>query len=136
MTMDMPQRPSPVGTTVILTCAGSANVGRIAELAAADMQQEGLGGMLGLDDISNQDAETLLAIRNAERIVGVDGCSNACVRKALEKAGLALTDHVVVTDLGVQKKTHDGVLDSTAIARIRNAIKARLETVPGGPFCC
>jgi len=131
----MTKLPSSFGATVIFTCSGASNVGRIAEQAAVDMQQEGLGCMGCLAGIGSHDENIRVEARNAERIVGIDGCADACSRKALEQAGLDVTDHVVVTDLGVQKKTHAAILDSTIIARVKNAVKARLETVPAGPFC-
>jgi uncharacterized metal-binding protein len=69
---------------------------------------------------------------SADRVVGIDGCSIACSKKALEHAEVPMTDHVVVTNLSLTKKMHDGMLDANAVTRVKNAIKGRLESVAGG----
>jgi len=131
----MAKQPCPNGTTIVFACSGGANVGQVANQAAVDLHREGIGSMLCLARVSNCNEDMPAESRDAERIVGIDGCSAACARKTLEQAGLPPTDHVVVTDLGLEKKIHDGILDTKIVTRVKNAVKARLESIAGGPFC-
>lgn len=119
---------------VVFTCSGAANVGQIANQAAVDLQQEGVATMLCLAGIGSHNKDMIALGKHADRVVGIDGCPVACTKKALEHAEVSMTDHVVVTELGLAKKPHDGMLDNVAIARVKNAVKGRLETAAGGPF--
>ena len=120
--------------TVVFTCSGAANVGQIANQAAVDLQQEGIAKMLCLAGIGSHNEDMIALGKHADRVVGIDGCPVACTKKALEHAGVFMTDHVIVSGLGVKKELHDGILDNDAVTRVKNAVKGRLETVAGGPF--
>ena len=118
--------------TVLFACSGAANVGQIANRAAIELQTEGTGTMLCLAAVAGSDEEVIKCGENAERVVGIDGCSSVCTKKALEHAGISLTDHITVTDLCLEKKPCEGMPDDNAVARVKNAVKARLESVAGG----
>ena len=117
---------------VIFSCSGSYNVGQIANQAALDLRQEGVASMLCLSAVASQQEDTLTLARTADRIVGIDGCDRACTKKTLELAGLHMTDHVVATNLSLTKKPHDGTIDIGAVTRVKNAVKARLDSIEGG----
>jgi uncharacterized metal-binding protein len=100
--------------TVVFTCSGAANVGQIANQAAVDLHQEGVATMLCLAAIGSHNEDMIALGLSADRVVGIDGCSIACTKKALEHAEVPMTDHVVVTDLSLAKKPHDGTIDTGA----------------------
>jgi uncharacterized metal-binding protein len=118
--------------TVLFTCSGAANVGQIANQAAMELQTEGTGSMLCLAAVAGCDEKIIKCGKNAERVVGIDGCSSVCTKKTLEQAGISLTDHITVTDLCLEKKPCEGMPDANAVTRVKNAVKARLESVAGG----
>jgi uncharacterized metal-binding protein len=118
--------------TVIYSCAGAYNVGKIANRAAVELQQEGIATMLCLSALSGNEAEARELAATVDRVVGIDGCEHACVKKSLEQVGLGLTDHVTVTDLSITKKPLDGTTDAGAVTRVKNAVRARLASIPGG----
>jgi uncharacterized metal-binding protein len=119
---------------VFFTCSGAANVGQVANQAAVDLQQEGVGKMLCLAGIGSHNSGMLASGRSADRVVGIDGCPVACTKKALEHADVPMTDYIVVTDLGFKKQPHDGILDAEAVARVKDAVKRRLDADSAGPF--
>jgi uncharacterized metal-binding protein len=118
--------------TVVCTCSGVANVGQIANQAAVDLQQEDVATMLCLAAIDSQNEDMIALGLSADRVVGIDGCDRACTKKALEHAEVPMTDHVVVTDLNLTKKPHDGTIDAGAVTRVTNAVKGRLDSIAGG----
>jgi len=117
---------------VIFTCSGAYNVGQIANRAAMDLQQEGIAQALCLASVAGNQKDTIALARTADRIVRIDGCERACAKKTLENAGLSATDHIIVTDLSLAKKPHDNTIDPNAVTRVKNAVKGRLESIPGG----
>ncbi|MEI6128418.1 MAG: putative zinc-binding protein, partial [Pseudomonadota bacterium] len=88
--------------------------------------QEGVGKMLCLAGIGSHNSGMIASGKGAARVVGIDGCPTACTKKALEHAGVAMSDYVVVTELGLKKQPHDGVVDREAVAKVKNEIKKRL----------
>ena len=113
-------------TTVLFTCSGAANVGQVANQAAVDLQQEGIGKMLCLAGIGSHNSGMIASGKGADRVVGIDGCPVACTKKALEHAEVPMTDYVVVTELGFQKKPHNGIIDQDAVTMVKDAIRKRL----------
>jgi uncharacterized metal-binding protein len=131
----MAHEQCPDVSTILCACAGDSNAGQAANQAAIDLHIEGIGRILCREAVAQRNEDMLSSGRRAERIVGIDGCAAACTKKTLEQAGLPVTDHVVVTDLGIRKRPHNDILDTRCITRIKNAVKARLESIPDGPFC-
>jgi len=111
---------------VIFTCSGAANVGQVANQAAVDLQQEGIGKMLCLAGIGSHNSGMIASGKSADLVVGIDGCPIACTKKALEHAEVPMGEYVVVTDLGYKKQTHDGVLDKKAIEKVKVEVKNKL----------
>lgn len=121
---------------VFFTCSGAANVGQIANQAAVDLQREGAGSMLCLAGIGSHNGDMISMGRAADRVVGIDGCGVACTKKALEHAGVPLTDYVVVARLGIAKEPHSGVVDAQALARVKDAVRRQLacDEDAAGPY--
>jgi len=117
---------------VIFSCSSTYNVGQIANQAALDLQQEGVAPILCLGAVAANHEDIIAQARTADRIVGIDGCERACTKKTLERAGLHTTDHVIATNLSIAKKPHDGTIDTRAVTRVTNAVKARLDSIAGG----
>ncbi len=42
-------------------------------------------------------------LRVAERVLVIDGCSENCARPAMEKVGASSFDHILLSDLGMEK---------------------------------
>lgn len=121
---------------VFFTCSGAANVGQIANQAAVDLQQEGVGHMLCLAGIGCHNGDMIAMGRAAGRVVGIDGCAVACTKKALEHVEVPLTDYVVVARLGVAKEPHNGMVDEKAVARVKDAVRRQLavDEDSAGPY--
>ena len=113
-------------TTVLFTCSGAANVGQVANQAAVDLQQEGVGKMLCLAGIGSHNSGMIASGRGTDRVVGIDGCPVACTKKTPEHAEVPMTDYVVVSELGFKKQPHDGVVDRDAVAKVKDEIKKLL----------
>jgi uncharacterized metal-binding protein len=92
------------GETLIFTCAGAAHSGQVANRAGVLAMQQGAGSLLCIAAVGANIADKMERARRAARRIVIDGCDDHCCRKVMEKAGLSVDVHVVVTDQGIEKK--------------------------------
>lgn len=90
---------------LIFPCSRGSNVGQIANEAANDLTALGHGKMYCLAGISGKASGIVESTKAAKRIIAIDGCPVHCAKKTLEQADFTADVHVVVTDLGIEKKS-------------------------------
>ena len=88
---------------ILLPCSGGSNCGQIANQVAVKLDEGGLGKLYCLAGIAAHIEGMVESAKSAKRIVALDGCQVACARKAIEHAGLVVTDWICVTDEGIAK---------------------------------
>lgn len=86
-----------------LPCAGGSNCGQITNRVAVRLDEEGVGHIYCLVGIAAHIDGMVESARGAKRLVAIDGCQVACARKAIEHAGLKVTDWICVTEEGIAK---------------------------------
>ena len=110
---------------LIFPCSGGSNVGQIANEAAKGLSSQGIGGMSCLAGIGGHVNGFAEATRGVKKVIAIDGCPVHCARKTLEYAECPVTVHVVVTDLGIRKKSNLH-LDDKDIIKVENVVKKKL----------
>jgi len=120
------------GEVLIFPCSGGSNCGQIANQAAVQLTEEGVGTIYCLAGIGAHDSVMIETAKAAKRVVAIDGCSTACAKKTLEHAGLMVTDQLDVTEEGIEK-SHDFELNLQDISAIAAKVKGRLgqTIIPG-----
>jgi len=113
------------GEVLIFPCSGGSNCGQIANEAAVQLTEEGIGTIYCLAGIGAHDSVMIDTAKAAKRVVAIDGCSIACAKRTLEHAGLVVTDHLDVTEEGIEK-VHDFKLSLEDISSIVAKVKGRL----------
>jgi len=88
---------------MFLPCSGGSNCGQIANQVAVKLDQEGVGRIYCLAGLGAHIKGMVESARAAKRIVALDGCQVACAKKAVEHAGLVVTDWICVTEAGIEK---------------------------------
>ncbi len=91
---------------LIFCCAGSSNVGQIANQAAVRLAQEGIGRYFCLAGIGGHVSGMIESTKAGKLLIAIDGCSVGCAKKTLEHTGFNIDEYVQVTDLGIEKN-HD-----------------------------
>ena len=71
---------------VFLPCSGGSNCGQIANQAAVQLTEEGIGRIYCLAGIGAHDSVMIGTAKAAKRVVAIDGCSTACAKRTLEYA--------------------------------------------------
>lgn len=100
-----PQNESSTGACALLVCfGGMSNVGTLTGLAALEVVKAGKGRIFCLASLANGDSMVQNRLREAERVVAVDGCPLACARRIAERAGTPPHAALVLSeDLEIEK---------------------------------
>jgi len=114
---------------ILLPCSGGSNCGQIANQAAVKLDEEGIGKIYCLAGIGAHIKGMVESAKSAKRIVALDGCEVACSKKAVEHAGLVVTDWVCVTKEDI-KKVHEFKLSPKDITLIARRTKESLANPP------
>lgn len=88
---------------LIFACSGAADVGAIADQAARKLTKEGAGKMYCLAGIGGRVSGIIETTKSAAKLLAIDGCPLGCVSECLKQAGFDTFEHILVTDLGLQK---------------------------------
>jgi uncharacterized metal-binding protein len=91
---------------LIFSCAGSSNVGQIANQVAVRLAQEGTGRYFCLAGIGGHVSGMIESTKAGKMLIAIDGCPVGCAKKTLEHTGFNIDEYVQVTDLGIEKN-HD-----------------------------
>ncbi len=110
---------------IFLPCSGGSNCGQITNQVAVKLGEAGVGHIYCLAGISAHIDGMVESARGAKRIVALDGCQVACAKKAIEHAGLPVTDWVCVTNEGV-KKNHQFKIASQEVELIARRTRESL----------
>lgn len=102
---------------LIFSCAGSSNVGQIANQAAVKLAQDGIGRYFCLAGIGGHVSGMIESTKAGKLLVAIDGCSVACAKKTMEHAGFNIGEYVQVTDLGIEK-SHDFNLTPSEVEKV------------------
>ena len=88
---------------IFLPCSGGSNCVQITNQVAIRLDEEGVGHIYCLAGVAAHIDGMVESARGAKRIVALDGGQVACAKKAIEHAGLTVTDWICVTEEGVAK---------------------------------
>ena len=88
---------------LIFACSGSSDVGAIADQAARKLTKDGAGKMYCLAGIGGRVSGIMATTESAAKILAIDGCPINCARKTLELAGFKQFEHLLLSDIGLEK---------------------------------
>jgi len=91
---------------IIFPCCGQANVGQISNQAAIQLDEEGYGGYACTALLASSESFARRVNENQE-VVTINGCGMACAKKIAEQAGVFVHQHLLITDLGIEKTSGD-----------------------------
>jgi uncharacterized metal-binding protein len=123
------------GETLVFTCAGAAYCGQVANRAGVQLAEQGAGQLFCLAAMGGRVAAKMDRAQKAAARVAIDGCEDRCARKTLELAGLPVDVHVVLTDMGIQKKPAQPNMISDA-KKVVERVKEMLSGAAPRRGCC
>jgi small redox-active disulfide protein 2 len=111
---------------LILPCSGSADVGALADQAARQLTQDGVGKMSCLAGVGGRVPGILETVSQASEILVIDGCPMACARHTMEQAGFTSFLSMRLWELGFVKGSSP--VTSKAIDEVVAYGRAQLES--------
>jgi len=115
---------------LIFSCAGSSNVGQIANLAAVRLAQEGIGRYFCLAGIGGHISGMIESTKAGKMLIAIDGCSVGCARKTLEHTGFNIDEYVQVAELGIEKN-HNFKLNFPDVEKVTSHLASRISKRSG-----
>ncbi len=109
---------------LVFACSGASDVGAVADQTVRRVSRMKLASMGCLAAVANGLDFAIDPVKQAERIIVIDGCPENCARLTIEKAGAPSVDHVLLSELGMEKG-HTKV-DQKHIARVYNRVESIL----------
>jgi len=110
---------------LIFPCSGGSNVGQLANDAAKKLTIQSFGKMYCLAGLGGHVSGLIESTKAAKRIIAIDGCPVHCAKKTVEHAGFKPDVHVVVTDLGIQKRL-DFKIENDEIKKVTDEVSKKL----------
>lgn len=96
---------------IIFPCAGQANTGQLSNLAAIQLTEEGFGKIACVALLATGAEGLVKNAKDADEVVVIDGCPAVCALKIAEAQGITPTQHVIVTDCGIEKASSRAYTD-------------------------
>jgi uncharacterized metal-binding protein len=115
---------------LIFSCAGSSNVGQIANQAAIKLAQGGVGRYFCLAGIGGHVSGMIESTKVGKMLIAIDGCPVACAKKTLEHAAFNIDEYVQVTDLGIEKN-HNLNLSPFDVDKVANHLATQISRMRG-----
>ncbi len=89
--------------TLIFPCSGGSDCGAVSDQAARKLTRDGVGKMYCLAGLGGDVAPIIANAKAAGKVLAIDGCNLDCAKKTLERAGVAVSAHVRLSDMGMEK---------------------------------
>ena len=114
-------------TCALVTCSGISNTGKLTPQAALMLMQCRPGQYVWMH--AKQSTATLEAeIGDAEQVIVIDGCTDCCATKKLSKSSLTAHQHIIATELGIEKKG----IGEVQYHEIGKVVRAVMDAGPDG----
>ena len=108
------------GTKLIYSCAGSADVGEIADRVTRRLRDEGYAIMTCLAGVGAGLSGFVQSAIGADENITFDGCKVACAKKTLERIGVHPRSYIL-TNLGLEK--HETPVTEKIVNEVLEKIK-------------
>ncbi len=121
---------------IVVSCSGASNAGQIANAVARRLDASGDAKFYSLAGIAANVPEMIQTVREASKVLVIDGCATGCGKKCMDRAGLTGYAYLVVAEHGVVKRYTLDVSEvevSVVIAACRRLIPTGAK---GKPCCC
>jgi uncharacterized metal-binding protein len=97
-------------------------VGQLSNQAAVELTREGFGKMFCLAGIGGQLGGFVQSAKDTDHIVVIDGCPVGCAKATLAINGIEAENHVVITDLGIEKNK-ELTVNPQDVERVKSVIR-------------
>jgi uncharacterized metal-binding protein len=100
------------GPPLVYSCSGCSNVAQLANDIALEIARRGLAQMSCIAGVGGDVPSLVRVARSGRFILGLDGCRLHCVKNCLARHGVALDEHVTMTEQGIRKREGERCSDA------------------------
>lgn len=104
-----------------MSCSGAANVGQLSNQVALELVQEKFARPFCLAGIGAHRRGFVRTASETDNII-IDGCAIGCGKTILEHAEIPVKRHLILTDLGFEKKM-SSELKREEIERVKQIVR-------------
>lgn len=91
---------------LVYSCSGCSSAAQMANKIAIGLDRKGIAEMSCIAGVGGGVPPLVKKAKEADTIIGIDGCPLACVKACLKQQGLSPTQHYELSSMGVTKKFH------------------------------
>jgi len=116
---------------LVYSCSGCSNVAQLANRIAIELNRSQLAQMSCIAGIGGDVKSLVKKAKQADAIIGIDGCALACVRHCLQRHQLQPTHYFQLSSLGHKKRYNQQCDDdefTSALRWIERSLKASHST--------
>lgn len=95
------------GKILVYSCSGCSSAAQMANKIAIGLDRKGIAEMSCIAGVGGGVSALVKKAKEADYIIGIDGCPLACVKACLKQQGLVPSRHYELNTLGVRKKVHE-----------------------------
>ncbi len=88
---------------LVYSCSGCSNVAQLANRIAVELNQTKVAKMSCIAGIGGDVKSLVKQAKRADRIIGIDGCSLACVKNCLARHDIEMNHYFELSDHGHKK---------------------------------
>ena len=116
---------------LVYSCSGCSSAAQLANDLAVALDRECLAEMSCIAGVGGDVPALLKPAQSGRPMLVIDGCSRVCAKRCLQRHGIEPTQHVVLTQWGVQKRLHhDYKAEEMLVAKQR--LRACLDAISNG----
>ena len=91
------------GVKIVMACSGGSNVGQITNEVGKMLDKRDVAKLFCLAGVGGHVKGMVASVEGADKVLVIDGCQVKCAKECMDKEGLTGYEHLVVTELGIEK---------------------------------
>lgn len=92
--------------TLVYSCSGCSSAAQMANYLALQLDKAGVAEMSCIAGVGGNVKSLVRTAASGRPIVAIDGCALACSKACLQNHQVEPDQHLVLSEMGVQKKKH------------------------------
>jgi uncharacterized metal-binding protein len=112
------------GQPLVYSCSGCSSAAQMANHVAVRLDRAEEAEMSCIAGVGGDVPSLVKVAKSGRPILAIDGCSLRCVERSLAQHGVSPLIHLILTDIGIEKRFHMEFDEDEAMAAYCRAVAA------------